>query len=225
MKNSLTFHRIFGLTTMLVLAFFAKWVQANSEVTVAPKTSAPADLVTRVYSLINQRPTTQPASQTILDDLANEIRRTITPEVWKQKAHIDEVNGQLIVYAPSGTQEKIAQLLKKLQDQTEIVLSGKILSVDSKTIRAAHLPVPTPSDKGAATPILITADQVTQFEQIAHGVKCSPHTRVFNNSACKLYQLTYIPYVGALNVQQVGGKKIAAPIVAYAQDGNLIEFA
>jgi len=100
-------------------------------------------------------------------------------------------------------------------DVLAISMSNKLLALDSKTAF------------GNATPrghILISLDQVNQLVRMANGVKAAPRITLPDQGDGKTQAVTFMPYVAAVDVKYVNGKKTITPQIKYADDGWSIDY-
>ncbi|HEY1922035.1 MAG TPA: hypothetical protein VGG44_04660, partial [Tepidisphaeraceae bacterium] len=67
--------------------------------------------------------------------------------------------------------------------------------------------------------LLVSAVEASKRLSVVH----APRVTLQNGQGATMYQLTFIPYVGGLNTTVGSGSAIAAPIIAYATDGVLIQ--
>jgi beta-lactamase regulating signal transducer with metallopeptidase domain len=184
-------------------------------------------------------PTTQPEAAMSINDLAALVRQNISSLDPNHVVTIDTLHRQLVVTAPNKVHEAIEQILKDVRQNIgiRIQINARIFELEPSVLANAGLPSPqppTPGDKEAVAVVLTAdqADRILHLPTLATGTRpaglpsgpfaYTPRVILFNNQCAEMYQLTYIPYVGGLNISGSGPQMIAAPVVQTAHDGIAI---
>jgi hypothetical protein len=170
-------------------------------------------------------PATQPSVVPSMADLIASIKHSATPDAWNNTTRIEAGENRLTVFAPPKTQQAVESYLHELKQRlVRISLQSHIVTIDAATLARADVKLPQTMPSGIlSTPLAFLTDaQLKYLMSLSKANIHSPRATILNDQGCTLYQLTYFPYVGHLNIQTVDGKQTAAPKIEYANDGITI---
>jgi beta-lactamase regulating signal transducer with metallopeptidase domain len=149
-------------------------------------------------------------------ELADLIRRTVTPDVWRRPGTGIAFDGRdMRVTAPPDTQAGVAELLADLAGEQVSVVT-RILTVRPEAVRAAGIPVPA---AGAATPL--SDEQAGALIRLAESDRdatqlTAPRLTLFSGQVAHLIVKTDQAYVSDVTPVFAPGASLLDPTVSTA---------
>jgi hypothetical protein len=167
-------------------------------------------------------------------ELIDVFYRFVTPDVWNHNAHVGRFGeDNLVVYAPLKTQKAIVALLDNLRHlklqsdikaRIRISVETRFVTITAAALKSAGITIHQTRPSQDSKPIFLSDAQIAEIAKASASQVYAPRATLRNGQGAAMYRITFMPYVGSVDVETSNGKTVITPKIDYAYDGILLSF-